>query len=303
MNMVTSNKTLQLIKNIIERRYAVLLLSVIGEDALSEEEIKRLKSMGIKVSNNPSQIELAYFHSLLVPRGVEGPKSPEEMIEHQKKHSSKISGKEVEFARTHANEVMKVAIEKLKNDSMMRIMQLIQENNQNYKFNSINSVQQTEKVQQWIKESTIDQLKRKLRDTSGDANRDWKRVAITEVSNAIGMGAVDRVVSQNKDKAPDEIFVYRIPVVDAALCSKCREFYLDFDGSPKVYKLSTLLSNGSNYGKPKSDWNPVLGATHPHDRESGIIELKPGWRVLPGGRQTFIGQDKWKDYIVNKVIN
>ncbi len=121
------------------------------------------------------------------------------------------------------------------------------------------------------------------------------------MSNAIGIGSVDRIAEQNEGKDFGDVFVYRIVVNDAALCKWCRRFYQDSDGSPRVYKLSTLLSNGSNYGKKTADWLPVVGATHPNERCSQVIELKRGWKVLPGGRQTYIGNEKWAEYIVNKV--
>jgi hypothetical protein len=153
-----------------------------------------------------------------------------------------------------------------------------------------------------VKESTLSKLKQKLRDTTQDVNRDWLRVATTVMSETIGNGSVDRIVTDNRDKDAGEVYVYRIVVNDAALCKYCRRFYMDEDGSPKVYKLSTLLGNGSNFGKKKDSWLPVVGATHPNERCSQVIELKPGWKVLPGGKQTYIGLEKWNDYIVNKVI-
>jgi hypothetical protein len=48
-------------------------------------------------------------------------------------------------------------------------------------------------------------------------------------------------------------------------------------------------------------WRPVVGATHPQDRESGILELKPGWKVLAGGRLEYIGLARWAEYIKAKV--
>lgn len=45
-------------------------------------------------------------------------------------------------------------------------------------------------------------------------------------------------------------------------CEWCHHFYLNNDGTPKVYKLAELQNNGTNIGKPKQAWKPVLGPTH-----------------------------------------
>ena len=300
--MVTSNQVLDIIKKIISLRYNNLAVNILGKKALTKEELKQLKDSGVEVQDKPSLLELAYYHSLLVPPGVQGPTSVEDMRSHQKNHPGKISKPEIDYALEHSMAAMKLAIDKMKQDQTSRILNIIQENNQHFKFNYAKNADQDKEVQRLIKESTVAKLKSKLRDSLGDANRDWQRIAVTEVSHAIAMGAADRVIEDNIDKKPSEIYTYKIPVNDSALCKFCRDTWLDSDGSPKVYTLSYLLGNGSNNGKKRSDWLPTVSPSHPNDRESGIIELKPGWKVLPGGRQTYIGLDKWKDYIINKIV-
>lgn len=59
---------------------------------------------------------------------------------------------------------------------------------------------------------------------------------------------------------------------------------------PKIYKLSTLLSNGSNQGLPTSAWKPVIGSTHPNTRTSPIVEIPPGYIPMIGGSMEFVGQ-------------
>lgn len=292
---------MDMIKTIIDRRYKALTLSILGKQSLTRAQINELRRNGIEVPEKPSLIELAYYHSLLVPRGVSGPTSVEDMKLHQE--GNRPSGEAHDYAKEHSNESMKLNIENMKQDATTRILGLVQDNNQKFKFATMKNATQTQEVQKLLKESSVSQLKQRLRDSSGDANRNWARIAVTEVANSISMGAADRVISQNPDKSGDDIYVYKIPVNDAKLCSACRKFYLDSDGSPKLYKLSTLLSNGSNTGKPRSDWLPTVGPAHPNDRESGIIELKRGWKLLPGGKQTYIGSEGWNEYIFQKLTN
>jgi hypothetical protein len=297
--MVTSKTTVELIKDAIERHYRSLMVSVLGKQALTLAEINDLRRHGHVVPEKPSLIELAYFHNLLNPHGTMGPGSVEDMQNQQ--DVKKPAGDEMKYASEHVNESMKNAIEKLKQDVTTRITGYIHDNNQNFKFRQMQNGGNPAEAKQIMKEATVGKLKQTLRDMSGDTNRDWLRVATTEISNAIGIGSADRIVAQNKTKPTDEIYVYRIVVNDQALCKWCRKFYLDADGTPALYKLSTLLANGSNYGKKTDAWQPVVGATHPNERCSQVIEVKRGWAVMSGGQQTYIGPEAWNDYIFHKL--
>jgi len=300
--MVTSKAVLEIIKKIVERRHKALIISLLGREMFSRAELNELEKNGIDTSNKTSLMELIYHHNFLNPHGTSGPNSVEDMKSQQSVSGVKPQGDAHSYGVDHANEALKTAIDKLKQDVTARLINLVQENNQNYKYNALQNLERTEEMDALVKESTLSKLKQKLRDTTQDVNRDWLRVATTVMSETIGNGSVDRIVTENREKDPDEIYVYRIVVNDAALCKYCRRFYMDEDGSPKVYKLSTLLGNGSNFGKKKDSWLPVVGATHPNERCSQVIEIKRGWKVLPGGRQTYIGPEKWNDYIVNKVV-
>ena len=291
--MVTSESAVELVKKAIERHYRHLLISILGKDALTRAQINDLRAHGHVVPERPSLMELIYFHNLLNPQGTQGPTSVEDM--HGQQDGARPRSEEVDYAKDHVNQSMKNAIEKLQQDMQTRIVNLIHNNNQDFKFRQQRDGGNMAESKKIMKEATVSQVKQALRDVSGDANRDWLRVATTEMSNAIGIGSTDRIVAQNREKSMDEVYVYRIVVNDQALCKWCKKFYLDDDGSPKVYKLSTLLGNGSNYGKKTDAWLPVVGATHPNERCSQVIQLKSGWRVLPGGRQTYIGPAEWKD--------
>lgn len=298
--MVTSKRVLEIIKKIIEKRYASLAISVLGKAVYTQAQLNALAKLGIDVSNKTSLIELAYYHNLLNVHGKAD--SPTDVGDMEAQQSGDLpKGPHQEAAVEHLNESMKAAIDKIKQDVAMRIEGYVRDNNQDFRFKALQGQERTDEVDKLVRESTLTKLKQRLRDSSGDANRDWTRVATTETSNAIGVGSVDRIAKENAGSDPNEIYVYRIVVNDAALCKYCRRFYQDGDSAPKVYRLSTLLSNGSNYGKKAADWLPVVGATHPNERCSQVIELKRGWKVLPGGKQSYIGPDSWNEYIVNKV--
>lgn len=107
------------------------------------------------------------------------------------------------------------------------------------------------------------QVIQQLREQSGDWKRDWHRVAQTEMWDAKLQGEAEAIVNGESPLSDDkgDTMVYKRPAPDA--CAKCKQLYLENDGvTPRVFKMSHLLSNGTNYGKKQSDWVPTLGTVH-----------------------------------------
>lgn len=294
--MILTKEQIDKIKEIIERHHTRLVIGALGREALTQAEILKLTEMGIDVSRDRSILEDIYYHNYLNEHGDSGAPKTHSQIQAQQTSAGPLPKEAVhEASKEYLNANMKQLIEKQKSDVLSRIEGIIRDRNNLFKFDK------QQDLEGLTKEKSIGALKTELRDYSREANRNWDRIVHTEVSNAISLGSVDRIVDENKDVDLDEIYVYRIVVNDAALCKYCRRFYLDRDGSPKVYRMSDLLANGSNYGKKASTWKPVATATHPNERCSQVIELKPGWKVLPGGAVTFMGREDWAKYIKSKV--
>lgn len=84
-----------------------------------------------------------------------------------------------------------------------------------------------------------------LRKQSGDWKRDWSHIAQTEMWDAKLQGEAVAI----QDKVADAV-VFKRPAADA--CAKCKQLYLESDGvTPKLFRMSDLLSHGTNYGKNK----------------------------------------------------
>lgn len=199
---------------------------------------------------------------------------------------SKISKESKRFL----NENLKKLVEQQKLEVANKFESLMVESN----------LQNRLKAKEALSPDSIRRIQQNLKDASQGFIKDWKRVAVTEVSNAVGLGSVDKIIERAEN--PHETYVYRINPNDSRTCRECRKFYIDKDGSPKLYRLSTIVGNGSNYGKKRSEWKPVTTATHPNCRDTPIIELKPGWKLLPGGNVTFMGHEAWPEYIKQKLI-
>ena len=210
--MVTSEETLRKIRKIIENKYSKLLITIGGKDLFSKEEISNMKKDGIDISNVDSLLRLIYNHNFInAPAQKNAPTSIEEMKDQQSNQRVVPQGEAHEAAINHINNNMRDLVDKLKNDVRARINLLISQNNEAYRRNALQNLERSDNLDDLVKESTLGRLKAQLRDTSGDANRDWKRVAITETSNTIGMASVDRIVADNKEKDHPKSRAFRQP--------------------------------------------------------------------------------------------
>ncbi len=294
--MVLDEKTIAKIKAVIEKHHAGLLVGTLGKKGMTGYQRRKLLEAGISLKDEESVLEAIYHHNYLNEHGkIAAPTNVQEMKAQQSKAKVLPVAATHEASKDYLHSNMKHLIEKQKTNVLSQIEGMIRDTNNQFKFDKL------QKLDDLSKDKSIRGLKTQLRDYSRDANRNWDRIVNTEMSNAISLGSVDRIADDNPTKDMDEVYVYRIVKNDAALCKYCRRFYLDSDGSPKLYRMSTLLSNGSNYGQKAADWQPTAMATHPNERCSQVIELKPGFRLLSGGSVTFIGKEAWAEYIQEKV--
>lgn len=131
---------------------------------------------------------------------------------------------------------------------------------------------------------TVDHLRSRLGELSGDWSRDWNRIATTELHTAQEQGTASYYEAEH---GPDVLYS-KIPNPDA--CPKCRAAYLDEDGRPKVFKLSDLRANGTNVGRKQRDWLPVVGCMHAWCACRGV-RVPTGWswgdrfELQPPGRK------------------
>lgn len=125
-------------------------------------------------------------------------------------------------------------------------------------------------IQQVIPEAMADGTPRykviqQLREMSGDWERDWHRVAHTEMWNAKCTGEAQAMLDGESPLTSKgkETRVFKRPAPNA--CPSCKRLYLEKGtNKPIVWKLSDLVANGTNYGKKQADWKAVVGTIHPN---------------------------------------
>ncbi len=169
---------------------------------------------------------------------------------------------------------------------------------------------QQEFIKQQILEGTAKRESRKeivrnIAKLTGDWNRNFTKSVqyISHTAFNEGRAAMIEKRYEGNDKAK----VYFQVQPDA--CDHCKKHYLIKGNEPKIFTLQDLQNNGTNIGKKVADWNPTLGALHPHCR-CLLTEYVPGmvWKedrfVYPKGDHQAINRPKvhivfnGKDYYV-----
>lgn len=130
--------------------------------------------------------------------------------------------------------------------------------------------------------------KKNLRTLLKDKVENWefryKTIVNTELNRASNFGALDSILHNHATKDPAQITVFKQGnKPNHGACKYCAKFwYLDDGITPRVYKMSELIANGSNIGRKANAWLPTIDSTHPN--ESHILsELAEGFGFINGG--------------------
>lgn len=295
--MLINEDVIKQVREIYRNRFNSIIFKIAGPEALSHSDLQELINRGLIDPNDQSHGLISDAYHISRIRGGDPfetrhktslPKFREEI----KRLLPKLSQRE-QFALDHIKRSAGNFITKLRDNTLADIEGSIRSHNYDERNKML-----TEVIRPTIEEGiegakvTVREVASRLRERTGDAYRDWKRVAVTELSNALNLGAADAIVSRNANKPMNEIYIYKLAHLDGALCEYCRKFYLESDGvTPRVFTMAELASNGSNYGKKASEWQPTLGATHPNER-CELVELPNGWGFEPGSNQaSFVDKD------------
>lgn len=299
--MITPEK-LKKIKEIVDKKYNTLTIAVFGPELFNKEELVYLKEHNLLSMEDLNYLDLVYNHTYL--NQYDPKKSPisiPDMKAQQIKNPKDLPRSELHSKTMDSIETsIKTNIEKLKQDVMVKIEGSLKNSTLENTMQHIITPKTPEERKEFERKS-IKQMAQELKGLSNNVAYQWERTVRTEMSNAVGIASVDAIVNMRKGKSLDEIYVYRL-IMGAGTCKWCTSFYQDSDGTPKLYRLSELVSNGSNYGRHTSEWKPVALATHPNERCSRVIELARGFRFNDKGK-VYLNPDfdGWDDYIKEKL--
>lgn len=137
----------------------------------------------------------------------------------------------------------------------------------------------------------------RVRKATGALRRDWLRVAHTEMHNAAEEAKAIALAHRDPNRDPR---VFKRVRADA--CDFCKLLYLKPDGvTPRVFRLSVLLANGTNVGRfagratrsggTRTQWKAVLGALHPFC-QCELAPLAEGMGFDGRGHLVYVGVEK-----------
>ncbi len=265
--MLLEQRTQDRINEAVDQAYLSFLITMIGYAALSEEDKRRATSVGLVQINRPL-IESLY--QIARERGNEATRKPmklRDLIAWAGLSGVVALTDAQAYTLEHAKREMYDAIENSREDYKKKIRQEVLKTNAEARAMELS---QTVTVQERQQRRTllistlligIGSIIEKLEDN-------FTKGATVALTNLVNNAAVDEVMTNNLiNRIPTaDIRVYKRVKNDGRLCAWCNKFYTNKDGSPKVYRLTDLLANGSNDGLSKSAWKAVVGSTHPRCR-------------------------------------
>lgn len=107
---------------------------------------------------------------------------------------------------------------------------------------------------------TKQELASALAKKTGDWARDFNKISDYVLHLSFENGKVSQILKVHGKDAEVWFDVY------AGACNHCKTLYLKPDGKPKVFKLKTIISNGSNIGRKSKQWKATIPPIHPYCR-------------------------------------
>jgi hypothetical protein len=276
--MLVSQNIINHIDDIVERAYIDFTYLLVGDEFFTTDQKRMIESLGLIVGRKPL-IELLY--TLVRQRShpnYKDDRTLQQLLDDLGlRELMPITSDSQQYTLDHAKRIMYETLDQTKIQFARKLKQVILQANNEYKnYISLNPPKNVEFGELKRYEATEDLLK-KLEKPFTQTQSEFVRDFTVNMTDTINNSVVDNVAvtAGAAGLALATMKVYKKVINDGSLCPWCSSFYTNPDGTPKVYNMLKLAANGSNAGKPKSLWKPVIGSTHPRCR----CELK---YLLPG---------------------
>jgi len=247
MAILTPNQ----VSNILEiaQKYTLTYIATqVGETVLTSKEKKKLKEYGFKIPPN-DRIQEAFILGMLSDAiGEENVRK----ISYKTLHNRVKTGSFIPF-----NEQEQGMLDYLRKDAKRGLVKLGQKTEEKIR-DSIVNIEREAAIKTISKREGVQSMITELGKSSEMLERDVGRIAKTTLNNAFNEGRA----SIYRRKGGNDVRVYKD--VRSNVCKWCSNLYLIGGHTPRIFKLSTLTANGTNEGRSKSEWKPVVGSTHPN---------------------------------------
>jgi hypothetical protein len=269
----------------IRDRHLALVVSIVGEDAVSPADLKRLRKRGL-VPKKSLRLPLRAYEFGLISAASSDPDfdkmSFNTFLKRVIDGTMPLTAEEKATVR-EAERSAAVYIRGLGNTLDKATGQILVEADKSLRRRLQGRIKK-EILAGIEKRKTHQQVATALGQVAQNVTRDWHRVAATEMHNSFLEGRAAAIQARNKGRDP---LVFKRPRPDC--CEHCRKLYLEKDReTPRIFHLSELAANGSNVGRAVGLWKPTVGVLHPHC-QCILHELPPGFQFRRGGQMVYIG--------------
>ena len=249
-----TKEQLKKLEKVIRQRFLALQWEMFGERALTVSEIKELKQVGLlrpTVRNFTGDAYTLGKIAGLMDRSVAAGLTYEQAMKQASKllpGLTKVEIAAIDWASEHAGQYITGL-----SDDMVKEVRAATARSSGAAIRAV----QDEVADAIRNRKTISELKTALFDAIDNREKDWTRVAFTEMNESIQRGVAHEI----RDSSPlgGDQLVFKRPAPDA--CKHCNRAYLESDGTPKVFKISELSE--TNIGRKAIDWEPTIGSIHP----------------------------------------
>jgi hypothetical protein len=281
--MLLTQEQLQEVRQIIADHHNAFVANVLGPEVLAPDILDRLKQKGMLVPKFES-IRDSYLYGQLLAL-LDDPKVAtmdyDEFKRYVKGNPVSLTDIERQAIMVAQQEAGQYAVGLGNRIDQQTGMMMIEADH--VLRQQLRDEIKTATAENIARRESVAQLKSDLGWATKDWARDWDRIAKTEKQNAMQYGTADSYAT----RYGADVRVAKRPMPDA--CPHCKRFYLGPDGHPRIFKLSTLMANGTNFHTKVSDWKPTVGVIHPHC-QCTMIRIPPGFgfdedgHLVPGGK-------------------
>lgn len=270
---------LKQIEEIIEKAYTDFTYRLLGEDFLTDAQKTQVEALGLIIGRRPL-VELLY----ILARHIQAPnykkdKGLNQLLDEISRTQVLSTIRDTDnYTLEHAKASIYESIQLSKNELKKQVnAEILKVNNQ---FKSRKVLTQVENPIE--NEAKVEKEKNKLLTgltyaaVGVAAYKLFRKDFTSAMTQLVNETAVDQFTNRmlntisssenNQEENPSDPLVYKQVVPDNRLSPECRQLHTNPDWSPRLYRLSELVANGTNVGRPKSAWKAVIGPTHPNCR-------------------------------------
>lgn len=268
---------LRSIEDLIDRAYTDFTFQLLGADFLTENQKTQVEALGLLIGNRPL-IELLY----LLVRQINSPNYRKDKtlgilldqiaMTDVLPHLRDTDKYTVDHGKASVNEAILASQHELKKQIKSEVLKINTEHKEKQSIQPLTNIhahrelaeQSSNKLLKGLAYAAVGAMAFRLfrRDFTSSMTQLINSTVVDQLTNPL----VQAISSTQDTPQGTDPLVWKQVVKDDRLSPECRRLHAHEDWSPKLYRLSQLVANGTNVGRAKSQWKAVIGGTHPNCR-------------------------------------